>query len=840
MQMTMLRTALIATLVEACSSASWTRGSFGVLSLSYGGGASSDGYTFTFGSGRFLSTPGSLSNATAWSESSGVDYLGSYDMLTGTWGSAGALSLRYYESLDAFVFSRGPIGQDSSLPTSWPSFEIMTQPENAWRCIGWGERFFFPGEMGGGQDLSDCGSGGPLFIHDRDGDTQSLPFLPRATFALTPLSHFTSNAVGSVCPTKNSPPSADCAVRVDAAAYGCGTRCAWFNTSALLLARPGLMRGMRATGSILRKAMNATRTRGAGVNKLSAWFDNQSGYSFWSVGNDQSAWGLPEKIYLRLKAGYDAAGIPIRGWEPDNNFHVDYAPVKHWIGNDFGTFNESLYPSGGQAWVHAMGNLSNVYYSNGFASDTVYRRDFNMVSIGSNNFEPHPNDSYKFYSHAFSNATQLFGMKMLFTDYLCYRGPSMAGFQDVEASEEGEHLWLRGLTLAAGVEEVQYCMSLAHQILASLEWPAVTNARSNGDGGLDTPSLVLTSILSSLVGLGWSKDNLRTAERCYNSALWPNGTVKFSCDAENDGEPVNGAFVMQEQQTALAALSMGPVGIADQLSSHPDDPSANITSNATLVMATCSATGDLLQPSFPITPIERMLVEAGGFGDCFDANHRPYTFGCGTNVWATYSAIPSNGSVALYYQVLAFNFGRGKMAASIDVFESDIAPMVDASALPSTLLDDIPRGAFSGGSGTSFPADAAGGFGHVVWAPLVFLAGGCENAVLANNQGNVTLFLGPEGVPGSGAAHAFFAPKFPTADGGSISLLGETGKVVPVSTFRFASINFYDSTLELTLRGSAGEAVQLLFAVTGATGAPACAAIDVQVGPDGIAAVTFP
>lgn len=70
------------------------------------------------------------------------------------------------------------------------------------------------------------------------------------------------------------------------------------------------------------------------------------------------------------------------------------------------------------------------------------------------------------------------------------------------------------MTLAAqnlGME-VQYCMALAHQILLSLEWPAVTNSRVNGDGGLDTPSLVLPSVLASMVGLGWSKGMVGTCD----------------------------------------------------------------------------------------------------------------------------------------------------------------------------------------------------------------------------------------------------------------------------------------------------------------------------------------
>jgi len=133
-------------------------------------------------------------------------------------------------------------------------------------------------------------------------------------------------------------------------------------------------------------------------------------------------------------------------------------------------------------------------------------------------------------------------------------------------------------------------------------------------------------------------------------------------------------FKQQMQQTMLAALSLGPVGISDQLSGSPYNASADITSNKTLVMATCAATGDLLQPSYPLTPIERMLTGGGGFGDCTGANHRAYTFGCGAMVLATYTAVSSSssssslegrvggnggGMVALWWTVIGFLAGRG-------------------------------------------------------------------------------------------------------------------------------------------------------------------------------------
>lgn len=129
--------------------------------------------------------------------------------------------------------------------------------------------------------------------------------------------------------------------------------------------------------------------------------------------------------------------------------------------------------------------------------------------------EPHPNVSYDFYKSIFGNAHEKWNMEMLFTDFLCYRGPEMGQYQDCGTAEEGAHKWLAGMTRAAmdTGSEVQYCMALAHQILESSEFQGVTNARVSGDGGLDVASGMMPALLASIVGLGWSKDNLRTADR---------------------------------------------------------------------------------------------------------------------------------------------------------------------------------------------------------------------------------------------------------------------------------------------------------------------------------------
>ena len=57
--------------------------------------------------------------------------------------------------------------------------------------------------------------------------------------------------------------------------------------------------------------------------------------------------------------------------------------------------------------------------------------------------------------------------------------------------------------------------------------------------------------------------------------------------------------------TMLAARSLGPVGPSDRLT---DNMSPDTTTNKSLALATCAADGTLLQPSYPLTPVDKMLT----------------------------------------------------------------------------------------------------------------------------------------------------------------------------------------------------------------------------------------
>ena len=863
----------------------WSRGAFGKLAFS----ADWSSYSWSYGGSPTVlnSYPGSLANVSGAAASSGSDAkLGAYDELALSFAgdddgaSDGSLAVRYFGASDAFLFLRFPA--TAALPSAWPEFSIVgTNATNATKCLGWAEHYFFPGQVLPRRantnprplDLRQCGSGtgGPLFLfdtvnHQKGNDDESSrggggsrggsKQLP--AFAMSALSHFTSQAVTNCPAGKDVPPFAACRLGVSARAGGCGargTRCQLFNTTSLLLARPGLTRATRAFGALLRRFHGTARKRAAGVTQLSYWSDNQAGYSWWTAGDDQSIWGTPEDIYLKLKAGYDAAGIPVRGWEPDNNWNVSYLPKKNWKGREW-SWNETLYPSGGEAFVSQLGNLSMTYYTNGFVPGNAY--EGNPRYAWTKAQEPHPNASYALYSDIIGEAARQYGMQMLFTDFLCFRGPAMQAYQDVGAGEEGGHKWLAGMTDGAAAHgvEVQYCMAEAHQILESAEFGAVTNARVNGDGGLDVGAMELPALLAATAGLGWSKDNLRTADRCYVNGTYPNGTVKWPCGSINgDGEGTSGQFKMQLQQTMFAALSLGPVGIADQLSARPDNPSADITSNKTLVMATCAATGDLLQPSYPLVPLDRTV---SGALDSSSSSSSSSSNSLGVRLWGTYTALGTS-SAQVWYTAMAFcldcqtkQHGAPASASStIVVYEADLAPMVDVSAV-SPSFADVPAAPFLG-EGASFDSDGGGATAtaataRVAWTADIMAqsaASGCANVAPTSWVGELNVTV-PNG---DGAALLNIAPVFGKR---ALALLGEVGKIAAVSTYRFSSVALAadGNSLQVALRGKPGETVSLLFAVLsmgggggdteGASfGGYKCHALNATIGASGVGAVDF-
>ena len=365
-------------------------------------------------------------------------------------------------------------------------------------------------------------------------------------------------------------------------------------------------------------------------------------------------------------------------------------------------------------------------------------------------------------------------------------------------------------------------MACGHQALDSLRWPAVTNMRANGDGGLDVPSLAYASLLQGALGLGFSKDNLRLS----NCSVPP-------CHMAGGGN--------RQLQTMLAALSLGPVGLADQLFSLPK-PGVDVNTNLTLARSLASSAGFLLQPSYPIGPIDPCLARAEGLSPIAG------------NVWATYTAVDG----VPFFTAAGWSWDKASTGATEDrtplaqytVLPSHLTPMIDNSTgRVNGDFSAVPRDSFLGNG------SAAGLLPmYVSWDEAATAA-----AVFDEGSG-VVVRLEPvtHGQPHQINLAPVFGSFGNLATRG-IALLGEKGKVAAISTYRFTSIALIseeqprrggsdanwstkptdaDAYLQVTVRGEVNETVALLFAT-------AAAGFQIQekavvVGPSGLATVHIP
>ena len=174
-----------------------------------------------------------------------------------------------------------------------------------------------------------------------------------------------------------------------------------------------------------------------------------------------------------------------------------------------------------------------------------------------------------------------------------------------------------------------------------------------------------------------------------------------------------------------------------------------------------------------------VLHQAGEFGDCTGDAHVAYTFGCGGNLFATYTAVPSaaDGSdedgVALWWTALGFAAGKGPAPGGVTLLEvrngvsptnglpsqtsvttttcalleADLAPMADAA--PRSAFGDVPTGAFEGAA-LAFGAGSA----YVRWAPDFVNQDGCAGVEVAAWNGSVALGFPQVGGGGGGGGDA--------------------------------------------------------------------------------------
>lgn len=242
------------------------------------------------------------------------------------------------------------------------------------------------------------------------------------------------------------------------------------------------------------------------------------------------------------------------------------------------------FPSGLAATVSRFNNSASLYQPT-FCQGNFFNRTlgvpFTAPYAGGSQCEPLGyNSSLRTYRAMMTkHAEQISNFEI---DFLSTNTYIPEFLSSLTANEE----WLRGMHDAAAERRigVQYCMALPSDLLTSLSFDWVTNARASGDyAGTRGWNLLLSSMLFWPLGLAPFKDTT------WTNPVQPNAPRGF--DWVHD----------QIMLDVLASvLSRGPVGISD---------GPGLT-NATLARSVVSKGGQLLQPSKPLTAVEMTLGAA--------------------------------------------------------------------------------------------------------------------------------------------------------------------------------------------------------------------------------------
>lgn len=474
-----------------------------------------------------------------------------------------------------------------------------------------------------------------------------------------------------------------------------------------------------------------------------------------------------EDTVLDVHAYAAKTGIPYRYILLDSwwYFKGEAGGVKQW------TPRPDVFPSGLESLYAKTGwrtQLHNRYWAN----DTVYAKQsggrYDFVVEPANKLAIPLNQA--FWDALLANASA-WGLAVYEQDWLYNE------FNGLNATRQNLTLardWLvqMGRGAAAANATVQYCMTYARMLLQSIEVPAGSQFRASDDygpgqsAGCGFPYCVYnigtTSILAWALGLAPSKDN-------FWSTPQPGGAYG------NHTEPFNA------MQAAISAYSTGPVQPSDALNQ----------SDVTLILSTCTATsGTLLQPSRPAAAIDACLAQEA-FGEGGPRAVRQYNY----PVWSTHTAVPYGGDALRHAHVLV------------------IALAAPFALAPSHLPLDI---------------DSPAVVEHVAW--LTFPANRSRGPLQPFSE-STPLQLAPNLFADTAVAHispivpltplvesaAFVAPR---AAAGFV-LLGEKGKLVPISVHRFVSLlpSARGSDVVVSLRGDPSEVVEVEFATRAAPSA---------------------
>ena len=570
---------------------------------------------------------------------------------------------------------------------------------------------------------------------------------------------------------------------------------AGFKHETILVSGDGVTETMDYYGKLMRFAYKTEKIYDRVVDKLGYWTDNGAYYygdAYPQQGNGPNynlSCCTKNKI-MAAKHALDEDRVPIKYLQLDDWWYSGPHPVKNFGVRGVKCVSEWKLPEdtypGGLDSLRADYGAPFVLYGPYFCTDNQWNQS--LFPSGADAGVPTPQESLAFYTtlFAYAHAHGGVGYEVDFMSNLYIDVPEFR--RTLDASTE----WQKGMN-HAGLDTnttIQFCMMQPSDLLNSLQFNAVTNGRASADYASDENwNIGGASLLFWAVGMRPSKDN-----------FWSGDGQQRQPGFYQSNPGTNG-----ELNAILATMSRGPVGPSDGAGRH----------NATRLMRTCAADGTLLQPERPITPIDAT------FRQVTSPSERQLNSAA---VWSTFSHPRSTGDTPIYYQYHILGVDVRPSAGTVPVFASDMYPVPPTAAR--FAVRDWHRS-----------ANCEPGADAVATRCVRVTSGQADESLVSLDAGMSWPF-------GTHTTQLWTATLLQSGSG-TVTLLGELDKFVPLSNQRFSDVKSDlidvdgNARLQATVVGQPGEVVHVTaLQPRGNSWVVLCA--NVTVGSDGTGQLKLP
>ena len=639
------------------------------------------GTPFFRSTGQLLSPLDGSLTVTAYSPSeAGTDSVGSYDVFTWVWGSVNSssfaveTSIKAYHSLNteadqpppprrvvrAVVFTQryltrvaGTNTTRQSVVSGYPTFLLPTSAKPRLGFYQWASQFFwtnrFAAEFNATADLYGGVENGPFVVYDTTATTTAL-FMP-----------FDSFMDSSMCVTAGADGTGPRQVSYGGLGNFQYIPAGWSMSTMVYFNDVGVTEGVLAWGDVMRAVYGKSRETSAN-DLVNSWLgyntDRGATYYFYNEPNTT----YEETMYM-VKDYADSLHLPYKYWLSDSRWYLH--------GKDGGVVTwdpEAEFFSQGFANLTKRLNWKLVAHNRYFSSESTYAKQnggkYEWIVQGNSSL---PIDQ-QFWIDLFAERSD-WGLTMLFQDWLYTVSDGIDAVNEIPGIGE---TWLRQMATgaeAAGVS-IQYCMSLARHLLASVQYRAVTQIRVSNDG---MPNDVFnqwqigeSAVLAFALGVIPFKDNFWTTPVQCENPYYP---------AANCTEP-NTAL-----ESAVASFSTGAVAPGDGVGQ----------SNASLIMRSVTSEGRLLKPTRPMSSLDLWYAAnaftAGGISWQLQATHSDV----GGWQWWYVLAVDNAVEVVVTRDALHMDGGRYLQWRAVQGVDdwSTLGPMRADHTLPASHLPDF-------------------------------------------------------------------------------------------------------------------------------------------------------